>query len=259
LEVFAEHAAVAIGNARLYEQERRTVERLEELDRLKSDFVATVSHELKTPLTAIIGAAGTLTRRAERLAPDQKADFLAMIERQGNRLLRLVEDVLVTARIESGSSRMHREPVDLRTLAEGVVADLSGTPSALGREVRIRCRPERPTVWANRGALHQVTLNLVENALKYSEPGTPVALTVTEDAEESTISVGDRGRGIAREELDAIFQRFRQVGTASTRSVEGFGLGLFIVESLVAAHNGRVEVVSERGVGSTFTVHLPNG
>src|SRR5688572_27581808 len=106
LGLFAEHAAIAIGNASLFERERETVARLEELDRLKSDFVATVSHELKTPLTAIIGSATTLSRRGPRMNEEQRGSFIEMIERQGQRLLRLVEDILTSAQIESGMPRL---------------------------------------------------------------------------------------------------------------------------------------------------------
>ncbi|MBK5228631.1 MAG: GAF domain-containing protein, partial [Actinobacteria bacterium] len=116
LEVFAEQAAIAIGNARSFAHERETVVQLEELDRLKSDFVATVSHELKTPLTAIIGAAKTVSRRGAQLERDQELVFMEMIERQGARLLRLVEDVLTASKIESGLPKLQRELVDLEVI-----------------------------------------------------------------------------------------------------------------------------------------------
>ena len=254
LGLFAEHAAIAIGNAALFEQERETVQRLEELDRLKSDFVATVSHELKTPLTAIIGSATTLSKRASRMTPDQQATFVEMIERQGQRLLRLVQDILTTAHIESGMPKLRRELVDLRAAAEVIIGDLRHTHA--GREVVLTTNPDRPQVWGDLGALQQILTNLVENALKYSEQGR-VEVKLTESQTETVIVVSDQGRGISTEELETIFDRFRQVDQSDTRGQGGVGLGLYIVKSLVEAHNGEIKVRSEPGRGTTFSVHLP--
>ena len=254
LGLFAEHAAIAIGNASLFEQERETVQRLEELDRLKSDFVATVSHELKTPLTAIIGSATTLSKRASRMSPDQQATFVEMIERQGQRLLRLVQDILTTAHIESGMPKLRRELVDLRAAAEVIIGDLRHTYA--GREVVLTTDPERPQVWGDLGALQQVLTNLVENALKYSDQG-PVEVRLSESQTETLIQVIDQGKGISTEELDSIFDRFRQVDQSDTRKQGGVGLGLYIVKSLVEAHNGEIKVESAAGQGTTFRVHLP--
>ncbi len=254
LVLFAEHAAIAIGNASLFEQERETIHRLEELDRLKSDFVATVSHELKTPLTAIIGSATTLSKRASRMTPEQQATFVEMIERQGQRLLRLVQDILTSAHIESGMPKLRRELVDLREATEVIIEDLRH--SHPGREVTLQTNPDRPRTWGDLGALQQVLSNLIENALKYSERGT-VEVVLTETATESVIAVKDHGRGISRQQLDTIFDRFRQVDQSNTRGAGGVGLGLYIVKSLVEAHNGEIKVDSVEGAGTTFTVGLP--
>lgn len=257
LGFFAEHAAIAIGNAKLFEQERETIARLEDLDRLKSDFVATVSHELKTPLTAIIGSAQTLTRRRDRMNADQQSNLVTMIERQGNRLLRLVEDVLTAARIESGMPRMRRELVDLKDLCEFVVESIRHSDLGEGREISVQTEPERPQVWGDVGAIQQIVSNLVENACKYSEPGSKVGVFVTELPDEAILQIADRGYGMTREEIDTIFDRFRQVDQSSTRASGGVGLGLYIVKSLVEAHNGTIEVESEPGRGTTFSVRFP--
>ncbi|MBW3595328.1 MAG: GAF domain-containing protein [Actinobacteria bacterium] len=257
LGFFAEHAAIAIGNAKLFEQERETIARLEDLDRLKSDFVATVSHELKTPLTAIIGSAQTLTRRRERMNPEQQANMVTMIERQGNRLLRLVEDVLTAARIESGMPRMRRELIDLKDLCEFVVESIRHSDIAEGREIVIQTEPENPQVWGDVGAIQQIVSNLVENACKYSEPKTKVGVFVTDLPEEAVIQVADQGYGMSEEEVATIFDRFRQVDQSSTRASGGVGLGLYIVKSLVEAHNGSIDVDSSPGRGTTFSVRFP--
>jgi signal transduction histidine kinase len=257
LGLFAEHAAIAIGNASLFEEDRETIARLEELDRLKSDFVATVSHELKTPLTAIIGSAKTLSRRRERMTPEQQSTFVDMIERQGTRLLRLVEDILTTAQIEAGMPRLRRELVDLREIADFVVNDLSHSQVSKGRRMEVSSQPHRPTTWGDLGAIQQIVANLVENSLKYSAEDTTVSIHVIEDETEARIEVSDRGQGMTEEQLGSIFDRFRQLDSSNTRGAPGFGLGLFIVKSLVDAHNGRIEVSSTPGEGSTFSVHLP--
>ncbi|MDQ3963568.1 MAG: GAF domain-containing sensor histidine kinase [Actinomycetota bacterium] len=256
LGLFAEQAAIAIGNASLFEKEHETVTRLQELDQLRSDFVASVSHELKTPLTAIIGAAKTVTRKGATMGPDQHDAFLEMIERQGNRLLKLVEDVLTTAQIESGRPKMTRELLDLRSLVAGVREELLAVKVGAGREIVVECAPATPRAWGDPTALHHIISNLVENALKYSD-GTRVVVRVTETPEEARFEVEDEGPGISQEKLDHIFERFRQVDSSSTRRVGGFGLGLFIVRNLVDAHGGEIDVKSTPGIGSTFTVRLP--
>ena len=257
LEVFAAHAAIAIGNARLFEGERQAVTRLEELDRLKSDFVATVSHELKTPLTAIIGAAKTISRRGPNMKPEQREEFMGMIERQGSRLLRLVEDVLTTARIESGQRRLRRELVDLRAAVEPLIDELHLTGIGHDRDIRLVAEPDHPEVWGDLSAVQQIAGNLLENALKYGAEDKPVVITVKELPSESIIEVHDQGPGLTKEQIDTIFERFRQIDSSSTREVGGVGLGLFIVKSLVDAHRGRIDVESEVGAGTTFRVAFP--
>ncbi len=257
LEVFAEQAAIAIGNARSFENERDTVERLEELDHMKSDFVATVSHELKTPLTAIIGAAKTVTRRGEQMDREQELVFMEMIERQGARLLRLVEDVLAASRIESGQTRITRELVDLASVAGMIASDIGLSKLGAGRSVEIIDHGVPTSAWADRASIEQIMSNLIENALKYSDPGTPVTVKLSVSEVEAILEVTDRGKGICPEQLSTIFDRFRQAESTLTRSVGGFGLGLYIVKNLVALHQGEVEVESEEGVGSTFRVRIP--
>jgi len=257
LDFFAEHAAVAIGNATLFEQERKSVVRLQELDRLKSDFVATVSHELKTPLTAIIGSAQTLNRRRAKMNPEQQASLLAMIERQGNRLLRLVEDVLTTARIESRIPKMQRDLIDLFEVAETTVDDLAHSDIGAGREMIVTSESEHPLIWGDMGAIQQIMANLIENALKYSTEPERVFVTIQELPTAMLLDVKDEGQGMTDEQIQTIFDRFHQLDSSMTRDRGGFGLGLYIVKNLVAAHNGAIDVESKPGEGSMFRVRLP--
>lgn len=257
LEVFAEQAAIAIGNARSFAHERETVVQLEELDRLKSDFVATVSHELKTPLTAIIGAAKTVSRRGAQLERDQELVFMEMIERQGARLLRLVEDVLTASKIESGLPKLQRELVDLEVIAGQIAADAAHTKQGAGRAIEVVATEGGANAWVDRVAIEQILSNLIENAVKYSEPNAPIGVRLDVKPVEAVIEVTDSGRGIAEEQLETIFERFRQADSSLTRTVGGFGLGLYIVKNLVDAHQGKIEVESIEGVGSTFRVRIP--
>jgi signal transduction histidine kinase len=243
--------------ARMLIEEREKIARLQEMDRLKSDFVATVSHELKTPLTAIIGAAKTVGTRGDRMNEEQHGKFMDMIERQGTRLLRLVEDVLDTARIESGGPHLRREHVDLRKLAEDIAEDLAHTDLGVGRVITVISHPEQPSAWGDPTALQQILGNLVENALKYSKEGSNVSVTVQETVTEAIMEVTDEGQGISPEQIVTIFDRFRQADSAPARGSGGFGLGLYIVKNLVATHRGDVEVESELGKGTTFRVRLP--
>jgi two-component system, OmpR family, sensor histidine kinase KdpD len=254
LGFFAEHAAVAIGNARLFQAERETVARLEELDRLKSDFVATVSHELRTPLTAIIGAAKTVASRGPHMEADQHETFMNMIQRQADRLLRLVQDVLTASRMEGERPQLRREAIELRDIVDAVVSDLIHTRLGSGRRIEVHADPERPRAWGDQLALEQIVTNLVENALKYSQG--EVRVSLSESDIEAVIEVADQGEGISPEELETIFDRFRQVGS-SGRAERGFGLGLFIVKNLVDGHNGSIDVDSEVGTGTRFVVRLP--
>jgi K+-sensing histidine kinase KdpD len=257
LDFFAEHAAVAIGNARLFEQERMSVARLQELDRLKSDFVATVSHELKTPLTAIIGSAQTLNRRRDRMNPEQQATLLAMIERQGNRLLRLVEDVLTTAKIENRLPTLQRDLIELDEVAKTAVEDLSHTDIGLDRKMEVKCESEHAYIWGDLGAVQQIFANLIENALKYSDRDDKVTVSIKELPSAMLIEVQDEGQGMSNEQIQTIFDRFHQLDSSMTRDRGGFGLGLYIVKNLIAAHNGAIDVESTPGEGSLFRVRLP--
>jgi|GEM_PF-3536303 len=257
LGFFGEHAAIAIANARFFEQERDTISRLEELDSLKDDFVAMVSHELRSPLTAIIGAAKTLGRAEIELGAEQRADFLEMIYRQADKMLHLAEDFLTAARIDQGMPQLRREQIDLRSLADQVVGDLKLSSHGRGRRVAVSALPSHPKVWGDSQAVRQVLTNLVENAFKYSPMEAPVRVRVRELPHEAVLEVRDEGRGIPPDQVTTIFERYRQVQDNGSRSIQGVGLGLFIVKRLVEAHRGSIEVESSEGKGSVFRVHLP--
>jgi signal transduction histidine kinase len=250
----ADQIALVAHSNRLLSQQRETVQRLRELDEMKSDFISITSHELRTPLTAIRGFVKTLIRNRPRLSEDQITEFMGIIDRHSERLSRLVEDLLFVARIESGGMRLQIEEVDLpkflREMAESFTPDerLRIRLSAAGEGGPVKMDPYR---------VDQVVRNLVGNALKFSSPESPVILAASAADGWLRFSVTDRGIGIPESELEHIFERFHQAQPALTREARGAGLGLYITKRLVEAMGGTIEASSQEGQGSTFTVALP--
>ncbi|MGH2555724.1 MAG: ATP-binding protein, partial [Actinomycetota bacterium] len=250
----ADQIALVAHSNRLLSQQRETMRRLQELDQMKSDFIAITSHELRTPITAIRGFVKTLQRNQDRLSPEQLDSFMEVIDRQSARLARLVEDLLFVSRIEAGTVRFEAEQVDLeRFLAE--TGD-SLSPEDRSR-IRVHIQPPGATVRTDPHRLDQILRNLVENALKFSPSGDPVEIEAMVRDDWFQLSVIDHGIGIPPEDLPRIFDRFHQVGHAMTREQEGAGLGLYITKRLVEAMGGTVSVTSVPEQGSTFRVWLP--
>jgi signal transduction histidine kinase len=246
-------ALVAHAN-RLLSQQTETVKRLQELDQMKSDFVAITSHELRTPITAIRGFIKTLIRSRRRFSDEQVMTFMQIIDRQSSRLARLVEDLLFVAKIEAGTVRVAREEVDVHRFLKEVVD--SQTLEGRSR-VWLDVRPDVDFAVIDPQRVEQVVRNLIDNALKFSPQDSQVFLEADMDHGTLSISVTDHGVGIAEAELPYIFERFHQAGEVLTREAEGAGLGLYISKRLVEAMGGTIEVRSSPGEGSTFTVTLP--
>jgi signal transduction histidine kinase len=254
LMLFAEQAAVAINNAQAFRREQESVSRLADLDRLKTDFIATTTHELKTPLTSLMGYAQILRKRAADLDPEQREEFFNIMARQGDKILRLIEELLQSSRIEAGAAKLRREPLDLRSIAKDVESGLSGL--AKTHTLHFAVPDGELGLFGDPTAIEHVLTNLLENALKYSEAGTEIRLTVDQDESEILIKITDQGQGIDPEDLPHIFERFRQ-SNGKGRTRNSVGLGLYIVRSLVNAHGGRVWADSQVGKGTTFTIALP--
>ena len=235
----------------------QAAERMRELDEMKSDFVAITSHELRTPLAAIRGFTNTLLRRMDQLSTGEVREFLGIVDLQTERLIRLVEDLLVVSRIEAGELGFEPRPVEPRGLLDAVVAGLGDGAARVSVDVA----DDVPAFVADPNRLGQVLTNLAQNALKFSPDDRPVTISASieadGDAEVVRFDVVDHGVGIAPEEFGRIFERFQQTESASTRKAEGTGLGLYITRRLVEAMDGAITLVSEVGHGSTFTVRLP--
>jgi two-component system phosphate regulon sensor histidine kinase PhoR len=224
------------------------------LNEMRRDFVANVSHELKTPLAAIRGMAETL--RDGALGDLETADrFLARMLEQCGRLQALVDDLLTLSRLEGPAGSVERQPVDLGELAR-VAAEVVA-PTAAERDVAVEVAGDE-RLPGDADALERLLVNLLDNAVKYNRPGGSVRLAVRRTGDEVVLEVRDTGIGIAPEHLPRIFERFYRVDRARSRSEGGTGLGLAIVKHVAQLHGGRVEVESEPGAGSTFRVILPN-
>jgi two-component system phosphate regulon sensor histidine kinase PhoR len=232
------------------------VTRLKRLERVRSDFIANVSHELRTPLTSIIGYLEALLDGAHE-EPRQREEFLRIMKTHGDRLNALVSDLLQLSQIESGEYRWRRDSVDVVALvrrAEGLVA-----PLAQRKQIALRCAGTIPAlhVIADAEKLMQVLLNLLDNALKYTDEGGAVDVEVEAGDGVAVIRVRDTGIGIPPADQPRIFERFYRVDRARSRALGGTGLGLSIVKHIVEAHGGTVGVESRLGKGSTFCVTLP--
>jgi signal transduction histidine kinase len=248
--------ATAVQNIRAYEAERTTADELRRLSALRADFVSLVSHELRSPMAAVIGAARTLQERWRELSAEQRQSFLELIGDETSRLADLIGDVLDTSRIEAGTFSFTFSDVDLAEVLRDVVAaaDLAQD------EVRVRAQVNGtlPRVRGDRVRLHQVVQNLVDNAVKYSPTGAEVRVTAVTDDGHVRVAVEDDGPGIPLADQKLIFEKFGRASVeAGTKP--GTGLGLFIARSIAEAHGGSLEVDSAPEQGSVFRLELPLG
>jgi signal transduction histidine kinase len=253
LTVFADHAAIAIANARLFEREREASAQLESLDASRREFLAVVTHDLKAPLTAILGYVRLLRELDGRASPEQAREFLGVVEQQGERMLDMLEQLIMATSVEEGAPTLSRQPLDLSVLIEQSVAAFGGVMR--DRRLRVDVPDHLPTVFGDPGAIHHIMANLLDNAVKYSPQGSALAVEVEAVPEEVRISVVDEGPGIAPAELVHVFDRYRR-GTEPGAG-GSVGLGLFIVRSLTEGQGGRVWADNEAGGGARVTFALP--
>jgi signal transduction histidine kinase/CheY-like chemotaxis protein/HAMP domain-containing protein len=256
LRTISAQAAIAIENARAYEQLRTTAEKLREVDRLKTQFLANMSHELRTPLNSIIGFSRVMLKGIDGPLTDLQEADLASIYESGQHLLRLITDILDMSKINAGKMELSFGEVDLADIFETAMT----TAEALvkGTPVRLRKRIDAhlPTVWADAQRVRQVILNLLSNAARFTDEG-EITLRAQATDEVVTISVSDTGIGIPLDAQAALFEPFQQVDASTTRRASGTGLGLAISRSFVEMHGGELWVKSQPGEGSTFSFTLP--
>jgi signal transduction histidine kinase len=229
-------------------------ELLVEADRLKDEFVALISHDLRTPLTSILGYL-ELTLEDEELTPSQRG-YLEVVERNAQRLIRLVSDLLFVARLEAGQLELHETELDLAAVAQQSVHEAE--PRAAVGGITLRCETEPvPGVAADRGRMFQLLDNLVTNAIKFTPSGGEVSVRVQAADGAVRLEVADTGIGIPAEEQRRLFERFYRASTAADEQIQGTGLGLYIARAIVEAHGGEITFESETGQGTAFRIEIP--
>jgi signal transduction histidine kinase len=242
-------AGLVLSQIGRYEAQAEMTRRLEEVAQMKTDFVSTVSHELRSPLTSIIGSLDTVNR--PELAPPEPTSqqLLLSARRQAGRLQRLIEDLLVVSRIDRGAIPVHPELIEIKEMFDEVNRVVSIEP-------KTTVEPANLTVWGDRDHMTRILINLVENAAKYA-PDSPVELYAWQKGQRAMMAVVDHGPGIPDHARETIFERFTQLDQSDTRSRGGTGLGLNIVKSLTEVMHGSVRVEATEGGGATFVLDFP--
>jgi signal transduction histidine kinase/PAS domain-containing protein len=265
LGLVAGQIAAAIANAQAYEEERKRVEALAELDRAKTTFFSNVSHEFRTPLTLMLGPLEELLA-SQSLANQDGDEFsdqrrlVAVAYRNGLRLLKLVNSLLDFARIEAGRVRANYQPTDLAAFTADLASSFRSATDKAGLRFTVNCPPLPQPAYVDRDMWEKVVLNLISNAFKFTLEGEiAVELEPAGNGSAVRLRVRDTGTGIPLEEMPRLFERFHRVEGARGRTHEGTGIGLALVQELVKLHGGSISVQSEVGRGSAFTVQIPMG
>jgi signal transduction histidine kinase len=230
--------------------------KLKELDRLKSNFLATMSHELRTPLTSVIGYSEMMLEGLGGPLTSEQREYLSIIMEKGESLLHLITSILDITKIEAGRIRLVISEVDAGQLMKDAASTV--VPHARKKGIQLVCEPgDLPRLTCDREKVRQCLINLANNAVKFTPAGGTITVAAEPRGDKLAFLVRDTGIGIAEENIKKIFETFYQVDGSSTREYGGAGLGLAIVKSFVDAHAGEVQVTSEPGKGSTFTLVLP--
>ena len=257
MTTLADQIAVAVRNAQAFERERKTVQQLREVDRLKQEFLANMSHELRTPLNSIIGYSEVLLDGVDGDLTQDAIEDVDAIYTSGKHLLSIINEILDLAKIEAGQMQLSIKEVDIAKL----IADVTRSSQVLVKDkpVKIRMVEDQPisTVQGDAVRLNQILLNIVGNSIKFTEEGSVTVSYGMHSTDEVYISISDTGVGMSKEQLELIFERFRQVDGSSTRRAGGTGLGLTITKQLIEMQGGHINVESVPDVGTTFTFTLP--
>lgn len=235
----------------------RNTQKDREIDEIKSDFISIVSHELRTPLTAIKGFLSMILKQDFGTLTDKQSHYLSRVYQSNQRMIDLVEDLLDVSYIESGKINLTINPVAMENVLAEVTSELAGKGAANQIMIRAKRRQRLPLVLADETRLHQILLNLVDNAIKYSLPGTEVEIDFTVQHDELITTITDRGVGITKSQLDRLFTKFGRIYNPMSVQAGGTGLGLYIVKNLVESHGGRIWVTSQEGKGSKFRFSIP--
>ncbi len=256
--LLATQLAAIITDARAYQFEKQRAESLAQLDQAKTDFFTNVSHEFRTPLTLLLGPAEeALGDVADPLSPGQRARTV-VIHRNALRLLKLVNNLLDFSRLESSAALARFDPVDLARYTRELASMFESAAARAGLALAIDCPPLPSPVYVDQEQWAKVVLNLVSNALKFTFDGS-IQVRLEDAGEHALLTVADTGSGIPADELPRLFERFHRVRGSTGRTPDGSGIGLALVSEITAMHGGTIEVDSEPGVGTTFSVRIPFG
>ena len=260
INLIAGQIGSGLAHADAYEEARRRVDALAEIDRAKTAFFSNVSHEFRTPLTLMLGP---LEDILVKTADEPFGEYRSMVQvahRNGMRLLKLVNTLLDFSRLEAGRMQAHFEPVDLAAYTADLASSFQSAVDMAGLRLNIdRGKLDRP-VYVDRDMWEKIVLNLLSNAFKFTFEGAiNIEVSLSPDSRAAQVTIRDTGTGIPQHELPTLFERFRRVEGARGRSIEGSGIGLALVQELVKLHGGSIQVVSELGKGSAFTVSIPFG
>lgn len=226
-------------------------------EQMRVDFVANASHELRTPLSTLIGYAETLRERTGEIDGDTRVRFMSIVHEEAQRMKRVVEDLISLSRIEAEKFTTPTDAVDLERLIDVALESARRIAEERGSELVPLVEHDLPPIAADGSQILQVLDNLITNALRYGEPGTPVTVSASLEDAMVHVAVSDQGEGIASEHLHRLTERFYRVDTSRSRSLGGTGLGLSIVKHIVERHRGRLTIESELGKGTIVHVLLP--
>jgi signal transduction histidine kinase len=253
LSKLATQAAIAIHNARLLAELQRAYDDLNELDAMKSEFIAIAAHELRTPLALILGYATFLREDASGRAREQ----MEVVLQSAMRLQSLIDDMVNLREIDSGEAELDLGMETLQEMLDDGVAQIRYIAEAKDQKIVLAIPQEPIKVQVDRSKMMLVTINLLSNAVKFTEPGGRLGVQAGVADGNAWFTVWDTGVGIPQDQLDRIFDRFYQVETSLVRQHEGIGLGLALVKGMVDLHRGQIRVVSHPGKGSAFKVMVP--
>ncbi len=237
---------------------QQKIENLKQMDRVRTDFVANVSHELKTPLTLIKGYIETLQDRAIN-DPEKAGKFISIIKEHTNRLENIIEDLLSLSELELSKGCLNKTEIDLRKLIDEVVLSFGYALDTKRHTLSIDQQGDDFRIKADRDKIEQVIVNLIDNAVKYTIEAGQINISLVEQQNEITFTVRDNGIGIPGEDIERVFERFYRVDKARSRELGGTGLGLGIAKHIVMAHNGQISIKSEIHKGTKVLVRLPKG
>lgn len=258
LNLVSAQIAASIANAQAYEEERKRAEALAELDRAKTAFFSNISHEFRTPLTLMLSPLEDTIAKLDGTIPAQEREQLQLVQRNGMRLLKLVNSLLDFSRIEAGRVQAAYEPVDLANYTAELASTFRSLIERAEMSLIVECPPLPEAIYVDREMWEKIVLNLLSNAFKFTLAGT-IAVRLRWIDSKIELSVADTGVGIPSAELPHLFERFHRVENSQGRSFEGSGIGLSLVQELVKLHGGAINVTSTSGQGSCFTVTIPPG